>query len=347
MRARSFTGQVVAVLSRRTPAFQPRPGEPSTFPGRLHAAATLRKPPRITPAVRHRRSQGANPGTQVSTQDADAERGPDRLGRSAHTGIGEQVGDGSTPAVAAGRSVPLRIRRPALAAALLAAVALGLSNLIPASTRPAPTAITSAPPSVVQVLLTSDDLQGFHEKGSPSAGPAALGSLLLTGGDVAGSYIPGPSQSGSPASIAGCPILTNQLSGMRESAQVDLTSPDGGSVGEAAARFQDDGAAQALAELSDVPSACGAFTTVIDGFPGAITSAPLLLSPLAYPSASVRLTVNMMSGSHTLVTVYEDVVEIDIDNTLIILVVAGLTADSAMTQSIADQAVDKAVRSMS
>lgn len=48
MRADSLIGQVIAVISRRTPAFQPGPGEPYTFPGRVrqlssaHAtAATL------------------------------------------------------------------------------------------------------------------------------------------------------------------------------------------------------------------------------------------------------------------------------------------------------------------
>ncbi len=35
MRADSLAGQIVAVLSRRTPAFEPLAGEPMTFPGRL------------------------------------------------------------------------------------------------------------------------------------------------------------------------------------------------------------------------------------------------------------------------------------------------------------------------
>ncbi len=37
MRADSFAGQVLAVISRRTPALQPDPNEPSTFPGWLRA----------------------------------------------------------------------------------------------------------------------------------------------------------------------------------------------------------------------------------------------------------------------------------------------------------------------
>jgi FtsZ-interacting cell division protein YlmF len=33
----SFPGQVLAVVFRRAPAFQPEPGEPTTFPGRIRA----------------------------------------------------------------------------------------------------------------------------------------------------------------------------------------------------------------------------------------------------------------------------------------------------------------------
>jgi WD40 repeat protein len=39
MRADSLAGQVIAVVSRRTPALEPRPGEPSTFPGRIYQAS--------------------------------------------------------------------------------------------------------------------------------------------------------------------------------------------------------------------------------------------------------------------------------------------------------------------
>lgn len=39
MRANSLAGQVIAVMSRRAPAFQPLPGEPSTFPGQVRQAA--------------------------------------------------------------------------------------------------------------------------------------------------------------------------------------------------------------------------------------------------------------------------------------------------------------------
>jgi len=46
MRENSFAGQVLAVFSRRAPAFQPRQGEPSSFPGailyhRLNPVPTL------------------------------------------------------------------------------------------------------------------------------------------------------------------------------------------------------------------------------------------------------------------------------------------------------------------
>jgi hypothetical protein len=42
MRADSLAGQILAVVSRRTPAFQPSPDEPSTFPGRLCWASLTR-----------------------------------------------------------------------------------------------------------------------------------------------------------------------------------------------------------------------------------------------------------------------------------------------------------------
>ena len=42
MRADSLAGQILAVVSRRTVAFQPCPDEPSTFPGRLYRASLAR-----------------------------------------------------------------------------------------------------------------------------------------------------------------------------------------------------------------------------------------------------------------------------------------------------------------
>ena len=42
MRADSLAGQILAVVSRRTAAFQPCPDEPSTFPGRLYRASLAR-----------------------------------------------------------------------------------------------------------------------------------------------------------------------------------------------------------------------------------------------------------------------------------------------------------------
>jgi hypothetical protein len=53
MRASSFAGQVVAVLSRRTAAFQPGQAEPSTFPGALRAYFTgkRRRAPGVAPAA--------------------------------------------------------------------------------------------------------------------------------------------------------------------------------------------------------------------------------------------------------------------------------------------------------
>jgi len=42
MRADSLAGQILAVVFRRTPAFQPCPNEPSAFPGRLYRASLTR-----------------------------------------------------------------------------------------------------------------------------------------------------------------------------------------------------------------------------------------------------------------------------------------------------------------
>jgi hypothetical protein len=44
MRSNSLLAQVVAVLSRRTPAFQPAPGQPRTFGGMLGLVRRRRKP---------------------------------------------------------------------------------------------------------------------------------------------------------------------------------------------------------------------------------------------------------------------------------------------------------------
>lgn len=42
MRADSFAGQVIAVVSRRDTAFRPSHGEPSTFPGQLTTLLSMR-----------------------------------------------------------------------------------------------------------------------------------------------------------------------------------------------------------------------------------------------------------------------------------------------------------------
>jgi hypothetical protein len=41
MRRFSLLAQIVAVISRRTPAFQPAPGQPQTFNGSIHALLDL------------------------------------------------------------------------------------------------------------------------------------------------------------------------------------------------------------------------------------------------------------------------------------------------------------------
>jgi hypothetical protein len=67
MRAESLVGQVVAVLSRRTPALQPAPGEPMTFPGRIHRISLLIQ------RSRPQTVQAADAGIQHETD----EYGPD------------------------------------------------------------------------------------------------------------------------------------------------------------------------------------------------------------------------------------------------------------------------------
>jgi IPT/TIG domain len=63
MRAESLAGQVVAVLSRRTPALQPAPGEPVTFPGRIHRISLLIQ------RSRARTVQAADAGIQQPTDE--------------------------------------------------------------------------------------------------------------------------------------------------------------------------------------------------------------------------------------------------------------------------------------
>ena len=70
MRSGSFAGQVVAVLSRRTPAFQPRPGEPSTFPGRVHALGTARRTLRTSPQAGNSRTSTRKARTQAADRHA-------------------------------------------------------------------------------------------------------------------------------------------------------------------------------------------------------------------------------------------------------------------------------------
>lgn len=58
MRSSSLAGQIIAVLSRRTPAFQPRPGEPTSVPGRIRALVTAHaSPSRLNNPERATRNQ--------------------------------------------------------------------------------------------------------------------------------------------------------------------------------------------------------------------------------------------------------------------------------------------------
>ena len=72
MRSSSLAGQIVAVLSRRTPAFQLRPMEPTSVSGRLRAvmvARSAKRTPNVLPPV----NQPSSPNSARTTADEHAQ----------------------------------------------------------------------------------------------------------------------------------------------------------------------------------------------------------------------------------------------------------------------------------
>lgn len=99
MRADSLTGQVVAVLSRRTPAFQPVLGEPVTFPGRVHQASVVLTRPREHKAG----AADTDAGPPAGTSDPDIIAiPPDGRPRSSHSPRGGAYRPINSPWLVAG-----------------------------------------------------------------------------------------------------------------------------------------------------------------------------------------------------------------------------------------------------
>ena len=82
MRAESFLGQVLAVVSRRASAFVPLSNEPSTFPGIICSVIPRRAA--AVPASRDLKSPDAptTPITEVTVSDVGAKVGPRSTART-------------------------------------------------------------------------------------------------------------------------------------------------------------------------------------------------------------------------------------------------------------------------
>ena len=210
MRANSFAGQVVAVLSRRAPALQPRPGEPSTFPGRLQAVVPVRKPVRTSPragnsrtATRKSRAQAAdrhatwtgqsNTGARIGTQGSGTEvdsgcphqEVPSHIQRLHVARTGPAIA--AAGATSARRTHQEKGRRTVVAAALVGALAAVISLAF------FNRSITSAaPPGSTSTGATAPDQTYGTSPGTPATGlqspvylsnelPAWGGALITTG----------------------------------------------------------------------------------------------------------------------------------------------------------------------
>lgn len=189
MRANSFAGQILAVLSRRAAVFQPRPDEPSTFPGRVHAATKVRRRSHSSLRARNSRTLTPKAHTHGAVRDYAAKRGTtDRLGtqgsdaltrtgthehgRGGEPGIQRQPGPRAQPARSARRS-ELHRQRVKLARAVMTIIALVITAAVPFHAPDSHNAPTSSPPGTAAPGTTSPGTEAPGTTSAPSPGATA------------------------------------------------------------------------------------------------------------------------------------------------------------------------------
>jgi Zn-dependent protease with chaperone function len=172
-----------------------------------------------------------------------------------------------------------------------------------------------------------------------------LGSLLLDNRDLPGFSVQRVAASYGQPSMSACPPLARPPTGAAMGAGILLADPATGSaVTEYDFALPGQGAADAtLASFAAMPQRCRSFHGApAAGYSASFTAAPLPLKSVGGPAAAARLTGAVtISGQRGVL--YEDVAAMQAGTTVIVLVVFDTRPDTALTQTVADNAYQKAV----
>jgi hypothetical protein len=178
---------------------------------------------------------------------------------------------------------------------------------------------------------------------APSSGQpptaAALRAALLTPRDLPAGYSAAPvSGSGlGGSSITGCRALVSNPNGISASAGTALSDVGTGSTVVESLLQMSSGAsaAQGLAGFATLPTSCRSFSGNVDGFTIAFATAPLPVSALGDQTTAARMT-GKISGTGAMIDV--DVVVVRRGSTLMEILCLGLTADTAFTRHVTQEA---------
>lgn len=234
------------------------------------------------------------------------------------------------------------------ACVMLTAAGCGTSHDILIGSAPAAAGPSAAP-------STTPAGAGTH---APSAAPTAtnapdvsrtdllhLASLLLDNRDLPGFSVQRVATSYGQPSMEACAPLAQAPAHAAMGTGILLADPATGSaLAEYDFALPGQGAADAaLASFAAMPQSCRSFHAApAAGYSASFTAAPLALKAVGGPAAATRLTGAItISGQKGVL--YEDVVAMQAGVTVIVLVVFDTRPDTALTQTAADNAYQKAV----
>ena len=162
-------------------------------------------------------------------------------------------------------------------------------------------------------LLTPDDL--LPEQFTVTGAPSGVGDSTLSG----------------------CPTLSSDPAGATATASVALTDAAGTPiVTDVLMQLPAVSATKAMASFAELPTTCPTVTANLQGTPVSFTTAPLAIPPLGDASTAARMTA-VLSG----LTVYQDVVAIRHENTMVFVLDTWLSVNPDLTATTARAAFAK------
>jgi len=164
-----------------------------------------------------------------------------------------------------------------------------------------------------------------------------LTTALLTASDLPGQFVDAGTPGGvGDSTITGCPTLSSDPTGATATASVALSDATGSglSVTEVLMQFPAASATQAMASFAALSTTCPTYVANLPGISVTFTSAPLAIPSLGDASTATRMTGPVPGG-----TIYEDVVAIRHENTMVFIIETGLATDTDLTTAAAQAAL--------